>query len=163
MRRLGYFSYLIHIYAMVVTGVVLAVAVFTTIIDPVKEIESANLWQVLLVSGLCTMTALIYPWGREMGKVEAIVKTLIQYVLINVIVLGSGAVFCWYNPSRFYSIAGMVLTIAIIFGTITASSWKRAALDAARMNEKLEEYQKKDRTLSGPNSNGNGKDLQNSC
>ena len=123
-------------------AVVLAVAVFTTIIDPVEKIESVLLWQMLLVSGLCTVTTLIYPWGREMGKVEAIVKTLIQYVLINAIVLGSGALFSWYNPSKFYSIAGMVLTIAIIFGTITVSSWKKAALDAARMNEKLEEYQK---------------------
>lgn len=130
---------------MVMEAVVLAVAIFTTIIDPVEKIESLLLWQMLLVSGLCTITTLIYPWGREMGKVEAIVKTLIQYVLINVIVLGSGALFGWYNPSKFYSIAGMVLTIAIIFATITVSSWKRAASDAARMNEKLEEYQKKNK------------------
>ena len=146
MKKLGF---KIHIFSMVMAGVVLAVAIFTTVIDPVEEIESVLLWQMLLVSGLCTMTALIYPWGREMGKVEAMVKTLIQYVLINVIVLGSGALFCWYNPSKFYSIVGMVLTIAIIFGSITVSSWKRAALDAARMNERLEEYQKRMEQNSG--------------
>ena len=162
MKKRSYFSFLIHIFSMVMAGVVLAVAIFTTIIDPVEEIESILLWQMLLVSGLCTMTALIHPWSREMSKVEAIVKTLIQYVLINVIVLGSGALFRWYNPSKFYSVLGMVLTIAIIFGTITASSWKRAALDAARMNEKLEEYQKRMEKNSGE-CHIDGNDLQNSC
>ncbi len=140
MRRL---RALFHIYAMVMVGVTLATAVFTTIISPVERVESILLWQMMLVSGLCTLTSLIYPWNREMGKREAIVKTVIQYVLINVIVLGSGALFEWYNPSKFFSIAAMVLTIAIIFGAVTASSWKRAALDAARMNERLAEYQKK--------------------
>ncbi len=128
-------------------GVTLATAVFITVINPIERVESVLLWQMMLVSGVCTLPSLIYPWNREMGKVEAIVKTVIHYVLVNVIVLGSGALFEWYNPSKFYSIAAMVLTIAVIFGAVTAGSWKRAALDAARMNEKLEEYQKKDRTI----------------
>lgn len=144
MRRL---RFLFHIYAMVMVGVTLAVALFTTIISPIERVESVLLWQMMLVSGLCTLTSLIYPWNREMGKVEIIVKTVFHYVLVNVIVLGSGALFEWYNPSKFYSVAAMVLTIAAIFGVITAGSWKRAALDAARMNERLEEYQKKDRTI----------------
>ena len=143
MRKL---RFLLHIFSMVMTGVVLAVTVFTTIINPTETVESALLWQMILVSGLCTLTALIYPWNREMGKVEAIVKTIIQYVLVNVIVLSSGILFYWYDPSQFHSIAAMVLSIAVIFGTVVARSWKRAALDAARMNELLEEYQKKDST-----------------
>lgn len=140
MRRL---RVLFQIYAMVMAGVTLATAVFTTMISPVERVDSALLWQMMLVSGVCTLTSLIYPGNREMGKVEAIVKTVIQYVLVNVIVFGSGALFDWYNPSKFYSIASMVLMIAVIFGVITAGSWKRAALDAARMNERLAEYQKK--------------------
>ena len=140
MRKL---RFLLHIFSMVMTGVVLAVTVFTTIINPTETVESALLWQMILVSGLCTLTAFIYPWNREMSKVEMIVKTIIQYVLVNVIVLSSGILFYWYDPSQFHSIAAMVLSIAVIFGTVVAISWKRASLDAARMNELLEEYQKK--------------------
>ncbi len=140
MRKL---SSLFHIFSIVVTSVTLAVAVFTTVVSPVETIEPALLWQILLVSGLCTAAALIYPWKREMGKVETIVRTLVHYVLINVIVLGSGALFYWYDPSKFRSVAAMVLMIAVIFGAVTAGSWKRAAMDAARMNECLEEYQKR--------------------
>lgn len=139
MRRL---KFLLHIFSMVMTGVVFAVAVFTTIIDPTETMEPVLLWQMMLVSGLCTLTALIYPWDREMSKVEVVVRTIIQYVLVNVIVLGSGVIFYWYDISRFRSVAEMVLSIAVIFVAIEASSWKRAAVDAARMNERLKRYQK---------------------
>lgn len=140
MRRL---RFLFHNFSVVVTGVAFAVALFITVVNPVEMVESVLLWQMLLVSGLCTMTALIYPWNREMSKVEAIVRTVIQYILVNVIVLGSGWLFYWYDPSKFYSICGMVLMIGTIFGAVTVSSWKRSALEAARMNERLEEYQRR--------------------
>lgn len=134
--------FLMRIFSMVLTGVVFAVAVFTTVINPVEMVGTKLFWQMPLVSALCTLSSLIYPWNREMGKVEAVVKTLTHYVLINGIVLGSGALFYWYDPSQFYSIAAMVLSIALIFGVITAISWRKSALDAARMNERLAEYQR---------------------
>lgn len=140
-RRL---RYLFQIYTMVLTGVVFATAIFTTLISPIERVESALLWQMVVVSGLCTlMSQIIYPWNRAMGKAELVVKTLIHYALINVVVLGSGALFEWYNPSRFGSVASMVLAIAIIFWTITVISWRKGKKEAAEMNRRLEEYQKK--------------------
>ncbi len=133
---------LLDIFSRVMTGVTLAVALFTTVVNPTEMVETALFWQIPAVSGLCTLTALIYPWNREMGKKEAVLKTLIHYVLINAIVLGSGALFYWYDASRLRSVISMVALIAAIFWTITISSWKKAALEAARMNEKLAEYQR---------------------
>jgi hypothetical protein len=134
---------MLHVFSMVLTGVVIAVAVFITVINPTDTVTSALFWQMPLVSAVCTLISLIYPWDREMGKTELIIKTVIHYILVNVIVLGSGALFYWYNPSQFRNIAAMVLAIAVIFGGINAFSWKRASSVAARLNEKLEEYHKK--------------------
>lgn len=134
--------FLMRIFSMVTTGVVFAVAVFTTVINPTETVDSELFWQIPLVSALCTMASLIYPWDREMGKRELIAKVLIHYILVNAVVLGSGAFFNWYNPSQFRNIGTMVLVIAIIFGVVSAISWRRSAADAARMNEKLEKYQK---------------------
>lgn len=135
--------FMLHVFSMVLTGVVIMVAVFITVINPTDTVTSALFWQMPLVSAACTLISLIYPWGREMGKTELIIKTVIHYILVNVIVLGSGALFYWYNPSQFRNIAAMVLAIAVVFGGINAFSWKRASSDAARLNEKLEEYHKK--------------------
>lgn len=129
------------------TCVVFATAIFTTIINPVEQMEPALLWQMAVVSGLCTlMSQIVYPWNRAMGKVELIVKTLIHYVLINAVVLGSGALFEWYDPSRSGSVVSMILSIAIIFGTVTAISWRKGKKEAAEMNRRLEEYQKQEGT-----------------
>lgn len=135
--------FLMRIFSMVLTGMVFTVAVFIMVINPTEMVEAKLFWQMPLVSALCTMTSLIYPWDREMSKTEAIVKTLIQYVLVNAIVLGGGAFFYWYDPSQLYNIASMVLSIALIFAVVIVISWKKSAVDAARMNEKLEEYRKK--------------------
>ena len=135
--------FMLHVFSTVLTGVVIMVAVFITVINPTDTVASALFWQMPLVSAACTLISLMYPWGSEMGKTELIIKTVIHYILVNVIVLGSGALFYWYNPSQFRNIAAMVLAIAVVFGGINAFSWKRASSDAARLNEKLEEYHKK--------------------
>ena len=134
--------FLMRTFSMVMTGVVFAVAVFTTVINPTETVETKLLWQMILVSALCTLASLIYPWDRAMSKTETIVRILIHYVYINVVVLWGGAFFDWYNPSRFGNIAAMMFAIAIIFGVVSVISWRKSAVDAARMNEKLEEYQK---------------------
>ncbi len=143
--------FLLRTFTMVLTGVVFAVGVFIMVINPTETVETKLFWQMPLVSALCTMTSLIYPWDREMSKTEVIVRTLIHYVLVNIIVLGGGAFFDWYNPSRFRNIAAMMFTIALIFAVVTVISWRKSAVDAARMNEKLEEYQKK---MGGNNLEG---------
>ena len=130
-------------FTMVMTGVVFAVAVFTTVINPSETVETKLFCQIPLVSALCTLSSLIYPWNREMGKTEMVIKTLIHYILVNVIVLGCGAFFYWYDPSQLRNIAAMVFAVALIFAVVSAISWRRSAADAARMNEKLKEYQKK--------------------
>lgn len=135
--------FLMRIFTMVMTGVVFAVGVFTMVINPTETVETKLFWQMPLVSALCTLASLIYPWDREMSKREAIIKTLIHYVLVNVFVLGGGALFYWYDPSQLCNIASMVLAIALIFAVISVISWRKSAADAARMNKKLEEYQKK--------------------
>ncbi len=135
--------FLTRIFSMVLTAVVFAVALFTTVINPSEMVETKLFWQMPLVSALCTVVSLIYPWDREMTKKEVIVRKLLHYFLVNVIVLCSGAFFHWYDPSQLRNIIAMVLTIALIFTVISVISWRKLAADAARMNEKLEEYQKK--------------------
>lgn len=133
--------FLIQTFSMVTTCVVFAVAVFTAGINPSEIVDAEIFWQIPLVSALCTLTSLIYPWDREMSKREVIVKTVIHYVLVNVVVLSSGAFFNWYDPSHFRNVCAMVLVIALIFGVVSIISWRKSAADAARMNERLEKYQ----------------------
>lgn len=135
--------FLFEIFSMVTACVVIAVAFFTTVLDPAEAVDPVILWQIPFVSFLCSLGCLIYPWDRTPGKKEMGIRILVHYLLINGIVLTAGFCFQWYSPDRLGSLAVMLLTIALIFGIVSAVSWTRAAGDAKRMNEKLREFQQK--------------------
>lgn len=135
--------FLFNAFSRVTACVVIAVAAFTTILEPTDTVEAAVLWQIPAVSALCALTCLIYPWDRTLGKAEMGIRTLIHYLLINGIVLGAGFWFRWYRIDRIQSIAAMLITIALIFALVSAVTWAQRAEEAKRMNERLREYQEK--------------------
>lgn len=134
--------FLVNIFSMVTSCVVIAVAVFTTMINPTERIEAVILWQIPGVSAVITFVSLIYPWDRPMGKLETVVRKMVHYVLVNLIVLASGALFDWYDPKNAGSVIAMVVTIAVIFVLVSGIAWSRSARDAKQMNERLKEYMK---------------------
>lgn len=135
--------FLFEVFSMVTSCVVIAVALFTTALEPVDAVEPVILWQILCVSFLCSLGSLIYPWDRALGKWEMGIRILIHYLLINGIVLTAGFRFEWYRADNLGSVVVMVVTIILIFGIVSAVSWSKSAADARRMNEKLREFQQK--------------------
>lgn len=140
--------FLVDVFCMVTTCMVFAVAVFTTIVNPLDRMEAAILWQIPAVAALISLLTLIYPWGRPMGKWECLVRKVIHYVLVNGIVLAAGIFFDWYDPGQFGSVTAMLASIAVIFLVVSGISWRKSAMDARRMNEKLQDLQNRDRDLS---------------
>lgn len=140
-RKLGF---LLHIFSMVTTCVVIAVAVFTTLVEPSETVDSVVLWQIPVASLFCTLGCLIYPWDKECGKWEMALRIGIHYVYVNGVVLGAGFWFRWYEWERLKSVLSMLFTIAAIFILVSVISWKRSAADARRMNQRLKEYQQKE-------------------
>lgn len=135
-------KFLANVFSMITACEVIAVAVFTTILNPIERIEAVILWQIPAVSAVISLASLIYPWDRPMGKLELVVRTAVHYVLVNLVVLGSGVAFEWYNPENWRSVVAMLVTIAVIFVLVDGISWRHSAEDAKRMNEKLKEYVK---------------------
>lgn len=135
--------FLFNAFSRVTACVVIAVAAFTTILEPTDTVETAVLWQIPAVSALCTLSCLIYPWDRTPGKTEMGIRTVIHYLLVNGIVLGAGFWFEWYRIDRLGSVVSMVLTIAVIFALVSAITWAQALEEAKQMNKRLREYQQK--------------------
>ncbi len=134
-------AFLWNKFCIISTCTLTAMAFFTTILSPAETISQNALWQILFVSLLCALSTFLYPWERRMGRAELYIRVGIHYLLINVIVLGFGSRFDWYQPSRLKSMLAMLLTIAVIFAVVSFFSWNRSAKDAQKMNERLEQYQ----------------------
>ena len=139
MKRIGF---IINTFAMITTLTLAAVAIFTLVLFPTDSISPFLLVEILGASLLCALSTLIFPWGRGMRIGEVIVRTVLHYLIINAIILGCGYLFGWYNIRNPWSVLVMMITIALIYGGVSAVSWKRSLDEAKRMNKKLQEYQK---------------------
>lgn len=134
-------SLIFQTLSIVTTCVLLAVALFTTVLFPTESVDPIILWQIPVVSLLCALGTLLYPSNRGMSRKEKGIRIGLHYLLINVVVLGAGVLFDWYNASSLKSVLSMVITIAIVFAVVSVATWTKASKDAKRMNEKLQEYQ----------------------
>ncbi len=130
-------AFLVSVFSKILTCVALATAFFATLWNSSDTIDAMVLWQMPLVSFLCSVTVFIYPWDKNMTKAEIVGRTIIHYLLINVIVLGAGYLFDWYDVKSIWNVLAMMLAIALIFGIVSATSWKKAEKEAVQMNEKL--------------------------
>ena len=126
----------------ITTGELLAVGFFTNILYPIDSITSDIFWQILFTSFLCALSTLIYPDDRISTR-KAIMLTMIHYFIIIAIVLGCGYLFGWYTVTHIKSVVYMVLSITVIYGVISAISWKKAVAEANKLNERIQEYQKR--------------------
>ena len=76
-----------------------------------------------------------------MGKLERRIRIGIHYLWVNLVVLGVGFLFDWYQITRPGSVISMVIAIAVIYTIASIGSWTKSARDAKQMNERLKEYQ----------------------
>lgn len=130
----------LYTFVCVTTCIVFAAAIFTTVFGTSETIRTEMLWQILIVSALCSLGTMIYP-DYEVTKRKAVFLTVLHYIIVNVVVLGGGILFAWFDADNLQMVMLMLLLIAIIYCLVAAVLWKRAADMATLMNEKLAEYQ----------------------
>ncbi len=134
---------LFYTFACVITCVVFATAIFTTIFWPNGGMGPETLWQIIFVSFLCSLGKLLYP-EKEKSKGWSGWYYLLHYLAVNIIVLGCGIWFEWFYLENITMVIGMLVLIALTFLLVATIVWKRTAYLAAIMNERLKEYQKQE-------------------
>lgn len=126
-------------FACITTFVVFASAVYITIFWKDAMLGVEILWQLLSVSFICCLGSFIYP-SEELPKNQFLVRIIIQYIYINLVVMGSGLFFEWFYLDQMGMVMGMFLMIAIIFIIMTLLLTVKDQKEATKLNKKLEEY-----------------------
>lgn len=134
---------LLFAFVCVTTCVVFVTAVYITIFWQQATLGVEILWQILTVSFLCSLGIYIYPEREVSGKTEKLLYIL-HYIISNVVVLGCGVWFGWFDTDNLPMVLGMVIAVALVFLLVSIVMWKRNQRTAALMNERLKEYQQKD-------------------
>ena len=142
------FKAFIYVYISVISCVVFGAASYITIFFPGESPSVNILWQILFVSFMCSVWTLLYP-TRELSKKGMLILNLVHYSLVNIVVLGCGLWFEWFDTDNLPQVFGMLVLIAIIFAIVAGTTWKREAQVAYLMNERLREYQEKQEMNEG--------------
>lgn len=132
---------LFDVFTKVTTSIVLGAAVYCSLFFSDGIFSRHLLWELLSVSFLTSLGTLFYTDG--INKKSMRVACVLHYLFNNVIVVGCGIWFEWIDAEKPLQIIGMVVLVALIFGTVSTISWKKSAKEAELMNERLVQYQEK--------------------
>lgn len=131
---------IMFVFSWVTTCVIFVTAVYITLFWPYESLKVKILWQILAVSFACSAGICIYPKHQEVSKKTALLLYFLQYVEVNVIVLGCGLWFRWFYLDDMPMVIGMIIAIAFVFLLISVLVWNRDKRTAELMNKRLQEY-----------------------
>lgn len=133
---------LASLFPNITTGILISAAIFISVSKESQVITTNILWQLIICSFLCTMGSVIYP-AKELPKKQTALLSVINYIYVNMIVIGCGIVFEWFDLEDWGKIMILSLLVAIVFIVVWCISVFKGQRLANEMNKRLAEYQKK--------------------
>lgn len=134
-----------HYFAITTVIVMIVGAGYVTIFGGGEAIVGVKLiWQLLLTSFLTSLCHLCFYTkdGRELFGRKLALRYVLAYSYVNVVVLGLGFLFKWFNPQSLPMVLGMVVVILIAFVVICSIAFWTDLKTADEINKKLMERNK---------------------
>ena len=136
---------LIDLYAKITLGVLFAAAFYISVLWGFNaQISVRILWQIPIVSAVCTVPILMFPTDgeRELSKKGMLIRRIIYFVFVNCSVLGLGWLFGWFIIEKPETVALMECMIIVVYVIVNAVCYINDNAAARNMNRKLEEMKK---------------------
>lgn len=128
-------------FCIATTGTVFACVVYISIFWRGALMNSDILWHNLLLCFVCSLCNFIHPF-QESSRMRVLLNIGVRYCYINLVVLGGGYLFRWFDIKNVLMLAVMMLEILLLFVGISWVMWQLHKKDSERLNEKLQEYQR---------------------
>ena len=128
-------------FTIVTVAVMAAAASYVTIFYGAHaNVEIILLWQIMLVSFLCSISQFICGLGKkEMSKKQFCLRCFGAYIYVNVVVLGLGVGFKWFDISSLPMVIGMLLAVLVAFVFVIAVLFFIDLKTTDEINRKLRE------------------------
>ena len=134
--------FLIFLYIIACT--IIASALFITFIYPETYLEVTFLWQVILLSALCSLTTFIFFSNHELSKRRLLLRNIIHLITIVSIMFGGSIYFRWISIDNTFSIVIMLISIVISYIIVTVVSFMNNKIIADQLNDRLKQIQRDD-------------------
>lgn len=137
----------IGLYYFAVTTVVImivAASYITIFWEADAAISVSLLWQILLVAFMTSLAHLFFghEGEKELSGIKYVIRLGMSYIYVNIVVLGLGYLFSWFDLQRMPMVIGMLLTVPCAFGIIVGTTFWIDLKTADEINQKLRERNK---------------------
>lgn len=132
----------LHYFSIITVAVIIVAASYITVFFGAQaDIDVRLLWQILIVSLFCSFSHLWFCHNdkRELGKKEYLFRWFLCYIYVNVVVLGFGFGFRWFEPSNIFMVIGMLVGIIVAFAIIGGCIFILDLRTSNEINQKLQE------------------------
>ena len=116
----GKIKNLINVFSKITICVLVASAAYITAFWGWNaQISVQILWQILVVSAVCSIPILMYPRDgeKELSKKGMIVRQILYFIYVNIAVLGLGRLFGWFYFTNMKMLAFMEALIVFVYVT----------------------------------------------
>lgn len=131
------------LFVKITTGILFAAAVYITVFYGWElELHVDILWQILVLSLICTLGSLVIPADgqREVSRGSMLARIAVYYIYVNAAVLFGGFLFGWFSFDNLKQTLGMAAAVAVVYLAVwLCSSWLEFR-EAEQINQKLERY-----------------------
>jgi len=105
------------------------------------SVQVIFLWQIMLAAFLSSLSRLLFytRQNRTMGKAEYWVRWFLCYGYVNLVNLGLGLWFGWFDVSNLPMVAGMLVCILLVFLTVAIGVYLVDSGTTKEINQKLQE------------------------
>ena len=137
-----YIKEILQMFFVINTGVTIAAATFITILENEVQLSVKILWQIIIVSFATALSCIILYSRNELNKKQFLIRVVINYITINIIVIGCGYLFNWIKIGNTIELLSLIVSIFLVYIFVWVISYKNDIKTAKRINQKIEEYNK---------------------
>lgn len=137
----------LYYFAVTTVVIMIVAASYITIFwEADASVSVSLLWQILLVAFLTSLTHLFFghKGEKELSGIKYAIRTVMSYIYVNIVVLGLGYCFSWFNPQSMPMVIGMLLTVPCAFAIIVGTTFWIDKKTADEINRKLRERNKEE-------------------
>jgi len=109
---------MIKIFSYVVTGMTISTSIFISIFNNDLNLSVSILWQIIMISAVCSLGNFIYHKHSELSKNKMIISLIGHYLYINIVVIGGGFLFGWLSLNNLTEVIVMFIMIAVVYTVI---------------------------------------------
>lgn len=134
---------ILHYFSIITVAVMIVAASYITIFHGAynTNLEVKLLWQILLVSFFCAFSYLFFykKSDKPAETREFILRFVLCYIYVNIVVMGLGFWFKWFDISSIPMVIGMFIAIIVAFMLITGGVFLVDKKTTDEINKKLKE------------------------